>query len=113
MMHIRLRRLLVNAALVVTCSPACAPRFVARVNRCPDPRALTRGFVELLATVRYLSDDALEGRLAGSPGEQCAGDYIAARFQQLGLRGAGPDGSYFQNVPLASIVNPVRPVTAV
>ena len=106
MMHIRLRRLLVNAALVVTCSPACAPRFVAPSNRCPDPRALTRGFVELLATVRYLSDDALEGRLAGSPGEQCAGDYIAARFQQLGLRGAGPDGSYFQDVPLASIVNP-------
>jgi hypothetical protein len=61
---------------------------------------------EPLATVRFLADDALEGRLAGSPGERCAGDFIAARFRQLGLEGAGPDGSYFQPVPLASAINP-------
>jgi hypothetical protein len=73
---------------------------------CPDPAALTRGLTEPLATVRYLADDALEGRLPGTVGEQCAGDFIAARFRALGLRGAGPDGSYFQAVPLASTLNP-------
>jgi hypothetical protein len=60
-----------------------------QAQTCPDPVQLTRGMAEPLATVRYLADDALEGRLAGSPGERCAGDYIANRLQALGLRGAG------------------------
>lgn len=76
---------------------------------CPDPAALTRGLAEPLATVRYLADDALEGRLAGSPGERCAGDYIAEQLRALGLKGAGPDGSFFQDVPLASTLNPHAP----
>jgi hypothetical protein len=67
---------------------------------CPDPVALARGLTEPLATVRYLADDALAGRLAGSPGERCAGDYIAARLEKLGLSGAGTDGGYFQDVPV-------------
>jgi hypothetical protein len=76
---------------------------------CPEPRALMGGLTEPLATVRYLADDALEGRLAGSAGERCAGDFIASRFQGLGLRGAGPAGGYFQDVPLASTLNPHAP----
>ncbi|MBR9989931.1 MAG: M28 family peptidase [Gemmatimonadetes bacterium] len=67
---------------------------------CPDAAALTRGLAEPLATVRFLADDALEGRLAGSPGERCAADYIAARMAALGLSGAGTDGSFFQDVPV-------------
>jgi hypothetical protein len=73
---------------------------------CPDPALLTRGVDGVLATVRYLADDALEGRLAGSAGERCAGDYIAARLQSLGLTGGGPAGSFFQEVPLASTIYP-------
>jgi hypothetical protein len=46
--------------------------------------------------VRYLADDALEGREAGSWGERCAGEYIAAHFRALGLEPVGPGGSYFQ-----------------
>ena len=38
-----------------------------------------------MAAVRYLADDALKGRLAGSDGERCAGDYIAREFARLGL----------------------------
>ncbi|MGH7539519.1 MAG: M28 family peptidase, partial [Gemmatimonadota bacterium] len=58
--------------------------------------------------MRYLSDDALAGRLAGSAGERCAGAYIAARFHALGLEPAG-EGGYFQSLPLASAVNPHAP----
>jgi hypothetical protein len=76
---------------------------------CPDPVQLTRGMAEPLATVRYLADDALEGRLAGSPGERCAGDYIASRLQALGLRGGGTGGGFFQDVPLATSLNPHAP----
>ena len=78
----------------------------AAAQSCPDVRTLTRGVTEPLATVRFLSDDALAGRLAGSAGERCAGDFIAARYRQLGLKGAGANGSFFQDVPLASTINP-------
>ena len=47
--------------------------------------------------MRYLADDALEGREVGSRGARCAADYIANRLEALGLAGAGPDGSYFQS----------------
>jgi len=49
------------------------------------------------AHVRYLADDALEGREAGTTGERCAGEYIAGVFRDMGLTGAGPDGSFFQS----------------
>ncbi len=55
---------------------------------------------------RYLSDDALGGRLAGSEGAGCAAEYIAQVFRRLGLAPAGDEGSYFQDVPLQSVVNP-------
>ncbi len=63
---------------------------------CPNPDSLTVGLPEPLADVRYLSDDALEGRAVGSPGARCAADYIASRLRDLGLAPAGPNGTYFQ-----------------
>ena len=64
---------------------------------CPVPETLTQGIQGPLAHVRYLADDALEGREVGTPGARCAADFIAAYFQDLGLEGAGPDGSFFQS----------------
>ena len=62
-----------------------------------------------LADVRYLADDALAGRLAGSAGERCAGDYIAGQFAKAKLRPAGDDGTFFQSLSLASALNPHAP----
>src|SRR5262245_41831744 len=81
----------------------------AEAQSCPNAAALTRDITGPLATVRYLADDALEGRLAGSPGERCAGDFIAARFKELGLKPASINGTYFQDVPLATVLNPHAP----
>src|SRR5690606_41035278 len=78
---------------------AAAP---AAAQTCPAPGS-DPGTVA--ATVRYLADDALEGRLAGSPGERCAADFIAARFRALGLEPGGADG-YFDEVRIASVLNP-------
>jgi Tol biopolymer transport system component len=58
---------------------------------------------------RYLADDALEGRLAGTAGAACAAEYIAYAFRRLGLAPGGEDGTYFQKVPLQSVVNPHAP----
>jgi hypothetical protein len=50
------------------------------------------------ATVKYLSDDALEGRGTGQKGGDLAADWIAAQFKSYGLTPAGDHGTYFQNV---------------
>jgi len=51
---------------------------------------------QLQQHVDFLADDALEGREAGTAGATQAADYLAARLDDLGLRGAGGDGSFFQ-----------------
>jgi hypothetical protein len=76
---------------------------------CPDVAKITAGQTGPMVTVRYLSDDSLSGRLAGTRGERCAGDYIASRFAAMGLKPAGARGTYFQEFPLASAVNPHAP----
>jgi hypothetical protein len=50
----------------------------------------------LIQHVKFLSSNALEGRLTGSAGEKTATQYIANLFQQLGLEPAGDNGTYFQ-----------------
>ena len=49
-----------------------------------------------LADVRWLADDALEGRAVGTPGGLCATAYLAARFGALGLVPGGAGGSWLQ-----------------
>ncbi len=53
---------------------------------------------KIRATVKYLSDDALEGRGTGQKGGDLAADWIAAQFKKYGLLPAGDNGTYFQNV---------------
>jgi hypothetical protein len=77
-----------------------------RAQTCPDAARITAGHAGMMATVRYLADDALGGRLAGTRHERCAGDYIAQRFAAIGLKPAGTDGTYFQSFSVASAVNP-------
>lgn len=74
---------------------------------CPTPPAAPA--VDPAAVGRYLAADDLEGRLAGSPGARCAGDFIARQFELLGLEPAGEDGTFFQPLPLASSINPHAP----
>lgn len=50
----------------------------------------------LAADARYLASDELAGRDAGSPGIALAGEFIAQRFQQLGLVTDMFDGGPFQ-----------------
>lgn len=54
----------------------------------------------LLAHVRALSDDSLEGRAPATPGEEKTVRYIEQQFRNLGLTGGMPDGSFMQNVTL-------------
>jgi Zn-dependent M28 family amino/carboxypeptidase len=53
---------------------------------------------KIRATVKYLSDDKLEGRGTGQKGGDMAADWIAAQFKSYGLIPAGDAGTYFQEI---------------
>jgi hypothetical protein len=62
----------------------------------------------MMETIRFLADDALQGRGFGEPGLDQAAEYIAGAFRQAGLQPAGDEpGSYFQSLE-ASGGDPVR-----
>ena len=53
----------------------------------------------LMNHIQFLASDAVEGRRAGSIGEQKAVDYIIGQYQSLGIQAIGVDG-YIQNFPI-------------
>src|ERR1700736_791249 len=57
----------------------------------------------LRAHIKFLSDDRLEGRGTGARGGEIAALYLATQLEALGLKGAGPDGSFLQQVSLVGV----------
>ncbi|HET7041907.1 MAG TPA: M20/M25/M40 family metallo-hydrolase, partial [Gemmatimonadales bacterium] len=56
-----------------------------------------------MAHLRYLSDDALEGRAPGTRGGDLAAKYIASQFERLGLTPAGDSGTWYHRVPIITL----------
>jgi len=83
------------AVLILALMPAARASAQGAGPSIPDPSAAAMD-----AHLRYLSDDLLEGRGPGTRGGMLAARYIAAQFQAMRLEPAGPDGSFFQAVPL-------------
>jgi len=55
------------------------------------------------ADVRFLSSDLLEGRAPGTRGEQLAREYVAARFEAIGLERGAQGGAWEQPVELVGV----------
>ncbi|MDQ3244257.1 MAG: M28 family metallopeptidase, partial [Gemmatimonadota bacterium] len=55
----------------------------------------------LASDVRTLSSDAFLGRGPATPGEELTVNYIRDRLQAAGVQPGGPNGSWFQEVPLS------------
>ena len=101
-------RVLGAAALAMMASVAPAkdtpppkPRDLKAINAVmtaalPDDQATMK------AHVMFLASDAMRGREAGSPEYDIAAQYVAAQFYAAGLRPAGDDGGYLQQVPLTT-----------
>jgi Tol biopolymer transport system component len=62
--------------------------------------------------VRWLADDAREGRGVGTAGLEEASRWLAERFREIGLAPAGEDGGWFQRFDVPVTVE-ARPGTAV
>lgn len=75
---------------------ACWPPLAAAQETVPP----AIDSLALKAHTWLLSHDMLAGRGTGTRGADVAALYLAAAAEQLGLRGAGPGGSYFQPVPV-------------
>lgn len=58
----------------------------------------------LIAHVRALASDEMQGRAPGTPGGQRAADYIASELKAMGVEPAGDNGTYFQQVPIVESV---------
>ena len=50
--------------------------------------------------IKWMADDAREGRMTLTKGYQEAADWAVANFKKWGLKPAGEDGTYFQEVPI-------------
>jgi hypothetical protein len=60
---------------------------------------------QIYKDVSFLADDKLEGRSTGTKGEKVAADYIAKRFQEIGLTPKGTNG-YFQDFTFTPKTHP-------
>lgn len=85
------------ACVVMLAAVALAP---AGCRRFTEDANTSAAQARIEADVRYLADDAMEGREAGTRGHARAAAYVAERFRQLGLHPAGDAGYYLQRVPL-------------
>src|SRR6185503_20828589 len=82
-----MKRLCTFLSIVVICisvasAQKVAPPAVQKAMNAIDPE-------KIRATVKYLSDDALQGRGTGQKGGDMAADWIAAQFKSYGLAAAG------------------------
>jgi Zn-dependent M28 family amino/carboxypeptidase len=58
---------------------------------------------KIRAHVKFLSSNLLEGRGMGQRGSDIAAEYIATQFALDGLKPAGDQGTYFQEVPMVNV----------
>ena len=58
---------------------------------------------EISGHIRFLSDDQLEGRKPGSPGDELAIKYLASQLEAYGYKPAGDNGTFLQKVPMIEL----------
>src|SRR5881409_2733939 len=55
---------------------------------------------DLRADLFFLAGDSMRGRLTDTEENRATADYQRSRFERMGLKGAGPAGSFFQTYNL-------------
>ena len=92
------------------------PVFAARANSAIQSTPISRALepapknsplikadaASIEADTRFLADDLLEGREAGTRGDRLTQMYLTSRFHAIGLQPAGDDGTYLQHIRLRS-----------
>jgi Zn-dependent M28 family amino/carboxypeptidase len=79
--------------LAVAACLAAAVHLAAQ-QRAPQIESIRQD--DLRADLFFLAGDSLRGRLTDTEENRAAADFIRSRLERMGLKGAGPAGSFFQ-----------------
>ena len=82
--------------IVAACLAAAV--HVAAQQRAPQNESIRQD--DLRADLFFLAGDSLRGRLTDTEENRASADFIRSRFERMGLKGAGPSGSFFQQYNL-------------
>lgn len=83
-----------SAALVLSLS------VLGAQQRAPEIESITER--DMRADLTFLASDLMAGRLTDTPGNALAAEWIASRFERLGLEKVGDAASYFQHYNLVT-----------
>ena len=87
-------------ALAATICPLFALLFWAESSFAADTPVPTAVGPRIKGYIEYLASDDLGGRQTCTDGYRRAADWVASRFEEWGLKPAGVDGSWFQEVEI-------------
>ena len=90
--------------LVAVCLAAAV--HVSAQQRAPQNESIRQE--DLRADLFFLAGDSLRGRLTDTEENRAAADFIRSRFERMGLKGAGPNGSFFQAYNLMTATLPAQ-----
>src|SRR5712671_7438420 len=82
------KHLLAGLVVVLLLTP------IAAQQRAPQNDSIRQE--DLRADLFFLAGDSMRGRLTDTEENRAAADFIRSRFERMGLKRAGPNGSYFQ-----------------
>ena len=102
-----MKRAVARAASLLTlgiaaCTSAQGPSTKSAMPAAPAGTVKTVAAIsdaDLRQRLYAVADDSMGGRVTGSPGHIKVTQYLAGELKRLGLRPAGDNGTYFQNVP--------------
>src|SRR5438034_6285929 len=83
------KKLCLSIAVTVACAVSPAAQ-----TRAPQNESIRQD--DLRADLFFLAGDSMRGRLTDTEENRAAADFIRSRFERMGLKPAGPNGSYFQ-----------------
>jgi Zn-dependent M28 family amino/carboxypeptidase len=95
------RAALAGVALLLTVQPALAAP-AAKAKAAAAAPAFTPSAAAIKAHMSFLADDLLEGRESGTRGYDIAANYVASQYAVMGVKPAGDNGTYLQQVPLTA-----------
>ena len=100
------RAALAAAALLLVTQPVLAVAATKPAPAKSAAKSVASAFKPSAAAIKahmgFLADDLLEGREAGTRGYDIAAHYVAAQYAVMGVKPAGDNGSYLQQVPLTA-----------
>ena len=79
---------------------AAGAQTAGPLKHAPQPTVPAITAADLMTRLYVFSDDSMQGREAGTPGNVKGTDYIARELRRLGLVPAGEGATYFQTIPL-------------